>query len=60
MNFYPTISAQKSKQTNKESNLVTLTVSCEKTSCLIRSKKKKTKQYKKKENENRKLQQIRA
>ena len=41
VNFNPTISAQETKQTNKESNLLTLTVSCEKMSCLIRSKKKK-------------------
>ena len=31
------------KQTNKQNNLLTLTVSCEKSSCSIRSKKKKTK-----------------
>ena len=30
-----TISAQETKQTNKQNNLLTLTVSCEK-SCLIR------------------------
>ena len=30
-------------QTKKQSNLLTLTVSCEKRSCLIRSKKKKNK-----------------
>ena len=44
MNYYPAISAQETK-TNKQSNKLTVTVSCEKMSCLIRSKKKnKTKQ----------------
>ena len=38
MDYYPTISAQETKQRNKQSNLLTLTVSCEK-SCLIRRKK---------------------
>ena len=32
------------KQINKQNNLLTLTVSCEKRSCLIRSKKKRAKQ----------------
>ena len=32
---------KQSKQTNKQNNLLTLTVSCEKKSCLIRSKRKK-------------------
>ena len=41
--YYPTISAQETKQTNKQSNPLTLTVFCEKRSCLIRSKKKKLK-----------------
>ena len=47
VNYYPKISAQeakqtnKKKQTNKQSNLLILTVSCEKSSCSIRSKKKK-------------------
>ena len=39
MDYYPTISAQETKQTNKQNNLLTLTVSYEK-SCLIRRKKK--------------------
>ena len=51
-NYYPTISAQETrqnskqtkKQTNKQSNILTLTVSCQKKGCLIISKKKKTKQ----------------
>ena len=34
--------AQETKQTNKQSNLLTLTVSREKRNCLNRSKKKKT------------------
>ena len=34
-------SRNKTKQTNKQSDLLTLTVSCEKSSCLIRSKKEK-------------------
>ena len=38
------IKLKKQKQTNKQNNLPTLTVSCEKWGCLIRSKKKKTKQ----------------
>ena len=54
-NYYPTISAQETrqkskqtkKQTNKQSNILTLTVSCQKKSCLIINKKKKTKQYNK-------------
>ena len=41
VNLSPTISAQEIKQkTKKECNLLTLTVSCEKMSCLIRSKNK--------------------
>ena len=39
--YYPAISAQLEKQKNKQNNLLTLTVSCEKRSCLNRSKKKK-------------------
>ena len=42
MDYYPIISAQETKQTNKQNNLLTLTVSCEK-SCLIREKKVKNK-----------------
>ena len=40
VNYYPTISYQETKKklTNKHSNLL---ISCEKFSCLIRSKKKK-------------------
>ena len=38
MDYYPTISVQETKQGNKRNNLLTLTVSCEK-SCLIRRKK---------------------
>ena len=34
---------KQSKNTRKQNNLLTLTVSCEKRNCLIRSKKKKTK-----------------
>ena len=47
---YPTIiTAQETEQTNKQNNLLTLTISCEKKSRLIRSKKKsKTKSKKKK------------
>ena len=30
MDYYPTISGQKPKQTNKQKTLLTLTVSCEK------------------------------
>ena len=41
VNFYHTISAQETKQTDKQSNLLILTVSCENSNCLIRSKKKK-------------------
>ena len=36
--YYPTISAQETKQLNKQKNLLTLTVLCVK-SCLIRRKK---------------------
>ena len=44
-NFYPTISAQETKQTNQQSNIRYLTFSHKNISCLIRSKKKnKTKQ----------------
>ena len=43
MDYYPTISAQETKQTNKQNNLLTLTVSYDKRSCLIRGKKKKIK-----------------
>ena len=54
MNFYPTILAQetkqKNKQTRKQSNLLTLTVLCDKTSCLIRSEKKKQSKTERKEN----------
>ena len=42
VDYYPTISAQETKQTNKVTSL-TLTFSFEKRSCLIRSKKKKVK-----------------
>ena len=52
MGYYPTISAQETKQTNKQNNLLTLTISCEKRSCLIRSKKKKTKPNQKNNNNN--------
>ena len=38
MDYYPTISSKETKQTNKQNDLLTLTVSCEK-SCLIRRKK---------------------
>ena len=38
VDYYPTISAQETKQTNKQNNLLTLTVSCKK-SCQIRRKK---------------------
>ena len=49
MNYYPTTYAQQAKQTNKQTNkqtdeqssLLTLTISYEKSSCLIRSKRKK-------------------
>ena len=34
---------KQNNQTNKQNNLQTLTVSCQKKSCLIRSKKKETK-----------------
>ena len=48
MNYYPITSAQETKQTNKQTKKSsTLTVSCEKRGCLIKSKKKKTKQNKK-------------
>ena len=43
MNYYPTTTAQKAKGTNKQSSLLTLTVSQEKRSWLIKSKKKKYK-----------------
>ena len=39
MDYYPATSTQETKQTNKQNNLLTLTVSYEK-SCLIRRKKK--------------------
>lgn len=49
VNNYFTISAQKTRQTNTQSNLLIITVSCEKKSCLIRNKKKKqNKTHKKK------------
>ena len=38
MDYYPIITAQETKQGKKQNNLLTLTVSCEK-SCLIRRKK---------------------
>ena len=38
VDYYSTISAQETK-TNKQNNLLTLTISCEK-SCLIRRRKK--------------------
>ena len=38
MDYYPTISAQETKQGKKQNNLLALTVSCEK-SCLIRRNK---------------------
>ena len=38
MDYYPTNSAQETKETNKQSRL---TISCEKRSCLIRNKKTK-------------------
>ena len=37
------IQLKKERQTNKQNNLLTLTVSCEKSSCSVRSKNKKTK-----------------
>ena len=37
MDYYPTITSQETKQGEKQNNLLTLTVSCEKT-CLIRRK----------------------
>ena len=43
---------KQNKQTNKQNNLLTLTISCEKRSCLIRSKKKKTKPNQKNNNNN--------
>ena len=42
MNYYPTISANETTQTYKQSNLLPLTVSYEKRSCLIRKEKEKT------------------
>ena len=36
--YYPTILAQEAKEINKQNNLLTLTISCEK-SCLFRRKK---------------------
>ena len=45
------ISAKETKQTNKQSNLLTLTVSCEKKSRWIRSKKKILSKTKKKKTE---------
>ena len=44
----PQSTRNKNKQTNKQSSLLTLTICREKRSCLIRSKKKTTKQNKKK------------
>ena len=42
MNYHPTIRAREIKQTNKQTNnLLTLTVSCEKRSYLIRNKEEK-------------------
>ena len=44
VNYYPTTSAQETKtnkETNKQSSLLILTVSCEKRSCLMRNKKKR-------------------
>ena len=46
VDYHPAISAQETKQTNKQINLLTLTVSCEKRSCLIRSKNIKWNQIK--------------
>ena len=52
---------KQNKQTSKQNNLLTLTVSCERKSCLIRRKKKKTiikmiiKRKKRKEKEIKKL-----
>ena len=40
VDYYPTNSAQETKQTNKQNHLLTLTVPFEKNCCLIRSKKK--------------------
>ena len=48
MDYYPTISAQETKQTNKQNNLLSLTVSCEKRSCSVRSKEKQNKSKNKK------------
>ena len=45
---------KQSKQTSKQSNLLTLTVSCEKRSCLIRSKKKEKKWISKQINKDKK------
>ena len=46
VDYHPAISAQETKQASKQINLLTLTVSCEKRSCLIRSKNIKWNQIK--------------
>ena len=51
MDYYSTIPAQETTQTNKQSNLLILAISCEKSSYLIRSKKKKTKPKKNSNND---------
>ena len=57
-NFYPTISAQETKQTNQQSNIRYLTFSHKNISCLIRSKNKKQNKanlYKKNKKQNQKM-----
>ena len=49
MNFYPMILAQETKQTNKQDNLLILTVSRE---IYLKEKQKKTKQKQKQKNNN--------
>ena len=43
VDYYPTNSAQETRQTNTQNSTLILTVSCHERSCRIRSKKKKTK-----------------
>ena len=40
VDYYPTNSAQETRQTNKQNSTLILTVSCHERSCKIRSKKK--------------------
>ena len=57
-NFYPTISAQETKQTTQQSNIRYLTFSHQNISCLIRSKNKKQNKanlYKKNKKQNQKM-----